>query len=249
MSLSADRPIGQRHTTPARASRDYDPRVNETTVAGFRPSTHGFHFANSWPSGPTVRFGPFDSRVVGIGDASTGLCGGMVDTVNDLFLAGVAVPPDRHPPANGSPRFRSIVRRQIASLDWLRVPLGFWFRMALGGSLGGDRARSTFEQDWPAAKRALDAGRLVPIGLIRLASADPRALVKNHQVIAWGYAEDGRGVTLRLYDPNWPDRDDVTIDVHLDNALRPTGLSQSTGEPLLGFFVLPYSPEDPRAWR
>ena len=71
----------------------------------------------------------------------------------------------------------------------------------------------------------------------------------NHQVMAFGYAEDGRGVTLDLYDPNWPDRDDVTITIHLDPALRPTSLSQSTGEPLLGWFVLPYSPAEPRAWR
>ena len=78
---------------------------------------------------------------------------------------------------------------------------------------------------------------------------DPRRLTMNHQVMAWGYAEDGRGVTLDLYDPNWPDRDDVTITIQLDPALRPAGLSQSTGEPLLGWFVLPYTPETPRAWR
>jgi hypothetical protein len=87
------------------------------------------------------------------------------------------------------------------------------------------------------------------IGLIRVASADPRKLTRNHQVMAWGYAEDGRGVTLRLYDPNWPDRDDVTLTLDLDAALRPTDLRQSTGEPLLGWFVLPWSPRDPRAWR
>ena len=83
---------------------------------------------------------------IGVGDASTGLCGGMVYTVADLFAAGVPVPPDREPPANGSPRFKSIVRRQVESLAWLTVPVRFWLRMALGGSFGGDRARSTFEQ-------------------------------------------------------------------------------------------------------
>jgi hypothetical protein len=122
-------------------------------------------------------------------------------------------------------------------------------RMALGGSLGGGRARSTLEREWPTAKAMLDQGRLVPIGLIRVAAKDPRNLTKNHQVIAWGYAEDGRGVTLRIYDPNWPDRDDVSVTIHLDNALRPSGLSQSTGESLLGWFALPYSRADPVAWR
>ena len=60
------------------------------------------------------------------------------------------------------------------------------------------------------------------VGLIRVAGVNPFKLTGNHQVIAYGYAEDGRGVTLRLYDPNWPDRDDVTVTIHLDPALRPT---------------------------
>lgn len=223
--------------------------MHEAAVAGFLPSTGGFHFANAWPPGPTVRIGRFDPRVLGIGDASTGLCGGMVYTAADLFGAGVPIPADRQPPANGSPRFASIVGRQVDSLAWLTVPLGFWMRMAFGSSLGGDRARSTFEREWPKARARIDAGHLVPIGLIRAAGADPRNLTKNHQVIAYGYAEDGEGASLRLYDPNWPDRDDVSITLHLDRALRPTGLSQSTGEPLLGWFVLPYSSSEPVAWR
>jgi hypothetical protein len=128
-------------------------------------------------------------------------------------------------------------------------PRPLWLRSAIGGSFGGDRARQALEREWPRAKRELDAGRLVLVGLIRVATPDPRKLTLNHQVMAWGYAENGRGVTLNLYDPNWPDRDDVTITIHLDPALRPTGLSQSTAEPLLGWFVLPYSPAEPRAWR
>jgi hypothetical protein len=131
----------------------------------------------------------------------------------------------------------------------MTVPVRYWLRSALGGSFGGDRAKATLEHEWPKAKLELDAGRLALIGLIRIASWNPMQLTRNHQVMAYGYAEDGRGVTLRLYDPNWPDRDDVTITIHMDPALRPTGLSQSTGEPLLGWFLLPYSAAEPRAWR
>jgi len=223
--------------------------VTNQRVEGFLPSTHGFHFANAWPPGPTVRFGPLDPRIIGVGDAADGLCGGMVYTAADLFIAGVPVPPDREPFANGSARFNSIVRRQVQSLAWLTVPIRYWLRSALGGSFGSDRARATLDREWPKAKAEIDAGRLVLIGLIRVATVNPWQLTVNHQVMAYGYAEDGRGVTLDLYDPNWPDRDDVTITIHLDPAFRPTGLSQSTGEPLLGWFVLPYSPADPRVWR
>jgi hypothetical protein len=223
--------------------------VKERTLEGFLPSINGFHFANAWPPGPTVRFGPFDPRWIGIGDAANGLCGGMAYTVGDLYAAHVVMPRDTEPPANGSARFRAIVRRQVESLAWLTVPVRYWLRSGFGGSLGGDRARAAFEHEWPRARALLDAGKPAMIGLIRVASADPRKLTRNHQVMAWGYAEDGRGVTLRLYDPNWPDRDDVTLTLDLDAALRPTDLRQSTGEPLLGWFVLPWSPRDPRAWR
>jgi hypothetical protein len=43
----------------------------------FRPSIHGFKFANRWPVGTTVR--TIDQRIttLGIGDAYNGLRGGM----------------------------------------------------------------------------------------------------------------------------------------------------------------------------
>lgn len=217
-------------------------------VPKFLPSKNGLHYANRWPPGPTIKFGPLDPRIIGVGDASNGLCGGMVFTVRDLFEAGIAVPPDKEPPANGSPRFKSIVRRQVQSLDWFRVPLRFFAQTAFG-SLGGGLAKSTFEDEWPKVRREIDEGRLAMLGLIRVSSRNPFKLTSNHQVVAFGYAEDGRGVTLRVYDPNWPDNDDVKATIHLDEALRPTGLDQSTGESLLGYFLAPFTPGDVRAWR
>ena len=48
-----------------------------TPPVPFQPSANGFAFENSWPSEPAVSvetaFGP-----INIGDASAGLCGGMV---------------------------------------------------------------------------------------------------------------------------------------------------------------------------
>jgi hypothetical protein len=223
--------------------------MSENAVPDFLPTRNGFHFANRFPPGPTIRVGPLDPRWIGVGDAKDGLCGGMAFTVRDLFEAGVAAPPDREPPANGSPRFKSIVRRQVQSLDWMRLPFRFWLRSALGASFGGDRARATYEREWPKVRREIDEGRLAMIGLVRVGGWNPFRLTGNHQVMAFGYAEDGRGVTLRIYDPNWPDRDDVSVTLHLDPALRPTHLEQSTGEPVLGWFLAPYASADPRAWR
>ena len=108
-----------------------------------------------------------------------------------------------------------------------------------------------------AIRGLLDAiGRLVrehqPARLIACLDADWRPAFRVAAIPSYKAhraEEDGQAISLRLYDPNWPDRDDVTVTIHLDNALRPTGLSQSTGEPLLGWFVLPYSPAEPRVWR
>jgi hypothetical protein len=53
-------------------------------------------------------------------------------------------------------------------------------------------------------------------------------------VLAYGYETNpGSGeTTVRLYDPNWPNRDDVTL------TLAPDGFRQSTGEPLKGVLAL-----------
>jgi len=239
--------------------------MSSAAVPGFLPSLHGFRFANRWPAGPTVAFGPFDPRILGIGDASTGLCGGMVATVRDLFEAGVAPPPDTEPPAHGSPRFRWIVRRQVQSLDWLRVPLRYYDLQAFrpdpptgaAALLGREPARLVAMRDeWPRIRADVDAGRLSIVGLVRVAGWSPRALATNHQVLAYAYDEDAGGFRIRIYDPNHPGDDDVELRADVDpDARRPWAdrirLAQSTGEPLLGFFRQPYAPPTGalRAWR
>jgi hypothetical protein len=198
-------------------------------VAGFLPSTHGLHFANHFPPGPTVRLGPLDPRLVGIGDASAGLCGGLAWYARERFEAGRPVPPDTRPPANGSPLFVALVRRQVRSLDWPRTPLAFWWSAAFGAERTARRSR---EIEWPRIRATLDRSRLAMVGLIRHRGLNPMHLTRSHQVLGYGYEVEGETVTLRLYDPNWPDRDDVEVvmDAH---AIR-----QSTGEALFGIIAL-----------
>ena len=60
-------------------------------------------------------------------------------------------------------------------------------------------------------------------------------MTDSHQVLVYGYEvrEDGSdGISLRVYDPNWPDRDDVTL------VLDAAGVRQSTGEPLVALLLL-----------
>jgi hypothetical protein len=232
-----------------------EPAANE--VPRFRPSRHGLHFANRFPSGPTVKIGLIDVRWFGgIGDASAGLCGGMSATVRDLFQAGIAPPPDGEPPFNGSRRFQALVRRQVETLDRLRVPLRFydlsafrpapstwWSRVLRRRPVG----EVTLNDEWPRVRTEIDNGRLAMIGLIRSASANPFRLTANHQVLAYGYRVEPALVAIQLYDPNWPDRDDVEARLIVDGA--GVRAESTPGERLLGFFLAPYRTRDPLAWR
>src|SRR3954469_8972440 len=165
-------------------------------VAGFLPSTNGLRFANRFEPGPTVRLGPIDPRWVGVGDASSGLCGGMSWFVREWFEAGRAVPSASAAPSNGSPLFRALVRRQVLSLDWLRTPLRFWLAGTVGGS---EAARHSRNSEWPLIRADIDAGKLSMVGLVRRATVSPFDLIQNHQVLAYAYEVASNAVTLRIY--------------------------------------------------
>jgi hypothetical protein len=182
--------------------------VESNAVPGFLPSTHGLRFANRFPPGPTLTFGPIDPRWVGIGDASAGLCGGMSWYVRERFEAGLPVAPATEPPANGSPLFRALVRRQVLSLDWLRTPMRFWWM----GAIPAERAAALVRDvEWPRIRAEIDAGRLAMVGLIRHEGANPWRLTQSHQVLAYAYDTSGGATTIRIYDPNLPGRDDVVV--------------------------------------
>ena len=199
--------------------------VESNAVPGFLPSTHGLHFANRFPPGPTLRFGPIDPRWFGIGDASAGLCGGMAWYVRKRFQAGLPVPADTEAPTNGSALFQALVRRQVQSLDWLRVPLRFWWMGALSPERAARRSRDI---EWPRIRTDIDAGRLSMVGLVRHTGLNPFHMTQSHQVLAFGYEVTGDAITFRIYDPNWPGRNDVTI------GFGTSGLNCSTGEGLTG---------------
>jgi hypothetical protein len=203
--------------------------VQTAVVEGFLPSVAGLHFANRFPSGPYFRLGPFGPTLFGLNDASGGMCGGMSWLVRERFVAHEPVPADRQPPANGTPLFRTLLDRQLRSLEWFRTPIAFWWT----GAFGPDRTvRLSREREWPRVRERIDRGEPAMMGLVRQQGLNPLDLRKSHQVLAHGYATEGDRVSLRIYDPNWPDRDDVTIELEA-GAIR-----QSTGEPLFGLLSL-----------
>jgi hypothetical protein len=234
------------------------------TVAGFLPTIYGLRFANSFPPGPTVRFGPFDTRFLGFGDAAAGLCGGMALTARDLFEARVPAPPETTPPLNGSPRFDALVRRQVESLDWFKVPFHYLDLQAFRGdpptgiaaTLGREPARvDAVLKEWPAIRAELDSGHPSVVGLLRSNDNSPAALSKNHQVLAYGYEETPTRIVMHVYDPNHPGLDTVELQADIlptpNRAWRDRiSIHQSTGELVYGFLHQPYpKPQSIRAWR
>ena len=72
--------------------------ASSNSVPGFTASVDGLHFINSWPSEPDIVIDAGPLGKVPIGDASNGLCGGMVYTVIDVFTASLPPIPDTQQP-------------------------------------------------------------------------------------------------------------------------------------------------------
>jgi hypothetical protein len=222
-------------------------------VPGFLPSTHGLHFSNSFPDGPaiTVNVG---RRRLGIGNAANGLCGGMVFAVLDYWTHGLLPPGHVSPPAPATPFFSYLVRRLLDSWHLPSGPLKYlglmspWLPDAderRGPVNVRGRAWRILMREWPAIKADLDMGVPVPLGLVRVKSANPLALGHNHQVLAYGYDVMGSAVTLSIYDPNLADADQVTLSLDLGNPGVRVPITMHPDGDLVSFFRVPYVAKDP----
>jgi hypothetical protein len=225
-------------------------RMTSVRVPGFLPSTRGLHFPNAFPHVPNFEIDLPGGLTVPVGDAANGLCGGMAYTVRDLFEAGLAPPATTRAPGDG-PLFRYVADRL---LDSLSLPFGpaTYLKLMHPALPDGDlamvrgRAWRMVRLEWPAVRGDLERGTLSPLGLVRTKSRDPRDLGANHQVLAWGYDLTGTRLTLRLYDPNHPDNDNVTLSLDTARPRRPTPVTCSHGGPVWCFFRTAYRFKDPR---
>ena len=221
------------------------------TVAGFLPSTSGLHFANAFPKVPVRKIGIPGIVSVPIGDASNGLCGGMVFAARDYFEQGRPPPSNTTPPSRGK-LFDYIVTRLFDSFD---LPFGpgrylglmnpmlpddesVWSRIGLAPH---GRAWRMVHQEWPKVRADIEAGHPSPLGLVRIKSADPFQLKRNHQVLAYGYEHIGSLLTLRVYDPNRPGDDDVAIGLDLEHTTVPIAATP----PVFAFFRVTYAAAAP----
>ncbi|HTG47709.1 MAG TPA: hypothetical protein VK646_08655 [Actinomycetota bacterium] len=225
-------------------------------VAGFLPSTSGFRFPNAFPHVPVRRIGIPGMISVPIGDASNGLCGGMVFAARDYFEAERTPPADTTPPADG-PLFDFLVDRLFDSfcLPWgparylelmsPALPDGETFMSRLGIGPHG-RSWQIVADEWPKVRADIDGGHPSPLGLATVKSSDPFDLKQDHQVLAYGYDLDGSAVTLHLYDPNQPARDDVVLRFDVSDPTRVQTLAVTPGgPPVVAFFRVTYRAAPP----
>lgn len=214
-------------------------------VTNFLPSTHGFSFSNSWPSQPDLIVKtPFGD--VAIGDASNGLCGGMVFAVRDYFEAGIPQPTGQQP-SMGDPLYAFIVDRLFASFDLPNGPTKYYDWMTTADHdtwLKTGLAHRTILEEWPQIKADIDSNHLSCLALVTLFSLNPGDMGHNHQVMAYGYEHGADDVlTLRLYDPNSPLDDNIRLSLSLGNPAHTTPISHNVrtdGRPVRGFFRMPY---------
>ncbi|MRS11886.1 MAG: hypothetical protein EG823_02290 [Actinobacteria bacterium] len=206
---------------------------------GFRPSVHGFGFANTWRD---TLLGVVQSR---------GRCGGMVFAALDAFAADTSLPPGssaRDLPSYDSTLARAIARRQWESVGVRRGKnLARFVRYTYLPSAGPLGIGTATRRELLRLFDGLRAGWPVPLGMVS-ALGLPH-IATNHQVLAYAADFGEKRVTVRVYDPNHPRRDDVTLDVPLD-----------AGEPVVehwgnrvrvwrGFFIESYVPKSPAGGR
>jgi hypothetical protein len=212
---------------------------NRARVPGFRPSTSGFRFKNEFPVMPY-----FTINGVPIGNASNGMCGGMVYAVRDYFEAGYLAPPPNATPPAGGPLFDYLSRRLFDSFN---LPAGPAKYLDLMHPLRQGRAWVMIVEEWPKIKADLDQGRLSPLALIRTIDINAFNMGKNHQVLAYGYSLNGNDLVINVYDPNYAGNDHITISLNIGDPQHTTPVSYSTGEEMYCFFRTDYTYAAPPA--
>jgi hypothetical protein len=200
---------------------------------------------------------PFPFGKIDVGNAQGGLCGGMVFAALDYWHTGRI--PSTAQPALGTPLYKFLVKRIVDSwhvpagvaqyYQWMGLPDGDAAFTAFGRRVVAERgvAWRTIRIQWPQIKKDLDRGVPCGLGLVASASRDPRELGKNHQVLAYGYTATPSLVTVRVYDPNRGQDDDIalTFDPRSPTKKTAIGHNLAISHPVRGFFRVAYSPTPP----
>ena len=173
-------------------------------VRDFLPSQHEFSLINNWPSYPLIKIQVGDTTIA-IGNASNGLCDGMIFAVTDHYFYEIAIK-QLNRPWQGASMYNFIMKRLIQSIIAVG-PLKYYFLMLPSLQdhntwFTQGRAWFMIKDEWPLIESDLDIGYLVPLGIITVKSKDPSMLRLNHQTLAYAYELVGNILTFHVYDLN-----------------------------------------------
>lgn len=230
-------------------------RLPDTCPLEFKPSVHGFRFANLF-HGYMLPFtipGFPPAKVPG----AYGLCGGMSSAAFDYLLAGRSIPSLDHVPSTGSRLHRYLFRRAIDTFDMGETILRFarWMALPEEGPRGTERLTAI---EFDLIRQKLSQHHLIILGLLFDKGQGLQEIIRNvwnnHQVLAYGYTHNPDGsFDIQIYDPNYAKADDVFLHAEPVSAGEDGQVGLRCAEmrgnqvlrPVRGFFEIPYKPADP----
>lgn len=169
----------------------------------------------------------------------------MVFAALDYWYAGQSPPNEQ--PVRGDPLYAFIVRRLFNS--W-HLPAGVaqyyrWMSRPNAGTRGV--GWMTINRGLSALIRDLDEARPVPLGIVTTTSRRLVDLGLNHQALAYAYDMTGDDITVRVYDPNRGQRDDIAIRFAAGGPAGGTHFEHNLGLDcrVRGFFPIGYRPVAP----
>ncbi|GAP14675.1 hypothetical protein LARV_02449 [Longilinea arvoryzae] len=222
----------------------------------FSPTRHGYHFVNQFKGVPVPFSIPEIPGLVRL-SGTYGLCGGMSSSVYDHYLFGQEIPQRNTIPRTGSVLQRYLYRRQMDTFGTLgEYVLKFIAWMKLPDETEAGLSSLTWHE-YQQFRERLESNLGSVLGIIYEKGTQLNRLFLNHQVLGYGLDQlDEDRSAIRIYDPNFPDRDDVTI------RLERRRVGESNGQPVYGlaceedlgdrkireihgFFLMPYIPIRP----
>jgi hypothetical protein len=204
--------------------------------ADFEPARDGFHFPNAFVN--------VIAKLPGFGTIETGgRCGGMAYAALDYWFNGrLPIPAASALPADGTIMADYVYRRLF---DTYLVPSAINF---ITWTLAGDGenffhkgvTRWTKEGEFPKLRAMIDQGKPQVLGLVKV--TDLRQIGEDHQVVGYGYEDDGKGnLCAYVWDNRYPDRE-----VRLTTTAKAPHWRLSEGnEDWRGWFIQGYKPERP----
>ncbi len=203
-------------------------------------SRHRFRFINSFQLQFPVFMNLPYAGMININEITFGLCGGMCFAALDYFHAN-RLPPLFQTPQEIDPKFFGFLcDRQLDSLKVFTV-LKFMEWMVIDEKQIVTRVK---RYEIPKLRRLLQKGEPAVLGLVRVRGV--QSPTQNHQVLAISYELDPalEQLSIFLYDPNHPHLNPFIRFFMGKSATAPLFI-QSTGEPLFGFFIIPYRFQKP----